>query len=576
MRREIHGIPASEGIVSGKAYFLKNPDLSYDKKNIENIADEVARLDQAIEHSCHQVKRISQDLQEDPAEKHNKIMDIQILMLQDPEFTKQIKEVIEAEAVNAEHAVEKVSRQVIQMLEDLEDNPYMQERKSDITDISQRLMANLLEVPLQGMPEISEEVILVADDLKPSDTVQLNTKYIKGFVTKEGGQTSHSSIIARALGLPAVVGAERVYEEVSDGSEIILDAEKGKVIVNPEIWEKVHYKKSIRKYAKGQAAWEKLADVPTQSADGKPFEVAANITRPNEVPEVLAKGAEGIGLYRTEFLYMDAFDFPGEETQFKAYKEVLSQMGDEGVIVRTIDIGGDKDLPYAELPKEDNPFLGYRAIRISLNEPAIFETQIRALLRASVYGNLKIMFPMIATIEEFLQAKAIVFNMKDQLIEEGYDVASDIDLGIMIEIPAVAALADKFAEVVDFFSIGSNDLVQYAMAADRMNKQVSYLYQPYHPGVLRLIKHIIDAAHAAGIPVGMCGEMAAEERAIPLLVGLGLDEFSMSAPQVLKTRFLISKLDSKKMQELAGRAVTECSTQAQVEELVKEYVPTLK
>lgn len=576
MRREIQGIPASEGIVAGKAYFLKNPDLSYKKTNIENVEEEVTRLDLAIEKSCDQVKRISQEIQDNPAEKNTKIMDVQIMMLRDPEYMKQIKEFIQAEAVNAEHAVEEISKQVIEMLEDLEDNPYMQERKSDIYDISQRLMANLLEVPLQGMTDISEEVILVTDDLKPSDTVQLNTKYIKGFVTKEGGKTSHSSIIARALGLPAVVGAERVYEELSDGSEIILDAEKGKVIVNPEVWEKVHYKKSIRKYREGQKAWEKLAAVQTQSADGKTFEVAGNITRPNEVPEVLAKGAEGIGLYRTEFLYMDSFDFPDEETQFEAYKEVLSKMGDESVIVRTIDIGGDKDLPYAELPEEKNPFLGYRAIRISLNEPAIFETQIRALLRASVYGNLKIMFPMIATVEEFQQAKDIVVSMKDQLLAEGYDVASDIDLGIMIEIPAVAALADKFAEVVDFFSIGSNDLVQYAMAADRMNKQVSYLYQPYHPGVLRLVKHIIDAAHETGIPVGMCGEMAAAEMAIPLLVGFGLDEFSMSAPQVLKTRSLISKLDSEKMKELAERAVTECSTQAQVEELVKEYVPELK
>lgn len=576
MRKEIKGIPASEGIVAGKAYFLKTPDLSYNKTNIKNIEEELIRLDTAIEASCNQVHRISEEIQGGTAEQNAKIMEVQLMMLRDPEYAKKIKNMIETEAVNAEYAVDEVSHQVIKMLEELEDNPYMQDRKSDIYDISQRLMANLLKVPLKGMAEVSEAVILVADDLKPSDTVQLNTKYVKGFVTREGGSTSHSSIIARALGIPAVVGARNIYEHLADGDPLILDAEAGSVIVDPEVWEKAHYKQVIRDYEAGLKEWAKLAEVATESADGKAFQVAANITRPNEVPEVLSKGAEGIGLYRTEFLYMDAFDFPDEETQFQAYKEVLSEMGEQSVTVRTIDVGGDKDLPYADLPEEANPFLGYRAIRISLNEPAIFETQIRALLRASVYGNLKIMFPMIATLEEFQQAKSIVHSMRAQLVAEGFEIASDIDLGIMIEIPAVAALADKFASEVDFFSIGSNDLVQYMMAADRMNTQVSYLYQPYHPGVLRLIKHIIDAAHEADIPVGMCGEMAAAELAVPLLLGLGLDEFSMSAPQILKTRSLISRLDTRKMKELAERAVTECSTQAEVEKLVKDYLPQLK
>ncbi|WP_195426069.1 phosphoenolpyruvate--protein phosphotransferase, partial [Bacteroides cellulosilyticus] len=420
---------------------------------------------------------------------------------------------------------------------------------------------------------INEEVIIVAEDLTPSDTAQLDKKYVKAFVTNIGGRTSHSAIMARTLEIPAVLGTNNITELVSEGQLMAVSGLTGEVVLDPTPEQQSEFHAAGEAYAAQKAEWAALKDAETVTADGKHFELAANIGTPKDVEGVNDNGAEAVGLYRTEFLYMDAQDFPTEEDQYEAYKAVLEGMKGKPVVVRTMDIGGDKTLPYFDLPEEMNPFLGWRALRISLSNSgdAMFRTQLRALLRASVHGTLRIMFPMVALVTEFRAAKKIYDEEKAKLIAEGVPVAEGIEVGIMIEIPAAAMLADQFAKEVDFFSIGTNDLIQYTMAADRMNEQVSYLYQPYNPSILRLINNVVKAAHAEGKWAGMCGEMAGDQTAVPLLMGIGLDEFSMSATSVLQTRSLMKRLDSTKMEELSNKALTECATMEEVVALVEEY-----
>ncbi len=429
----------------------------------------------------------------------------------------------------------------------------------------------MLGVKLPNPSMIDEEVIVVAHDLTPSDTAQLNREFVKAFVTDIGGRTSHSAIMARSLEIPAIVGTKDITSLVKEGDLIIIDGLEGDVIVHPETSDVTTYETKAKAFASQKAEWDKLKDEPTTTADGKHIELAANIGTPKDLVGVKSNGGEAVGLYRTEFLYMDSPDFPTEEAQFEAYKEVLEGMEGKAVVVRTMDIGGDKELPYLTLPHEMNPFLGYRAIRICLAQPDMFRTQLRALLRASVFGQLRIMFPMIATLQEFRQAKGMLLEEKAKLVSEGVEVSENIEVGIMIEIPAAAVIADKFAKEVDFFSIGTNDLIQYTMAADRMNERVSYLYQPYNPSILRLIKNVIDASHKEGKWTGMCGEMAGDQTAVPLLVGLGLDEFSMSASSILKTRSLMKRLDTKQMAELADKAINDCDTADEVAKLVETY-----
>ena len=448
----------------------------------------------------------------------------------------------------------------------------MQERAADIKDVAERMLAALLGVKLPSPATISEEVIVIAHDLTPSDTAQLSKKFVKAFVTNIGGRTSHSAIMARSLEIPAIVGSKSITTSVKDGDIIIVDAFDGVVILNPTADEIKQYEAKRAAYEDQKVEWAKLVKADSVTKDGKHIELAANIGTPKDVVGVLENGADGIGLYRTEFLYMDSADFPTEDEQYEAYKTVLESMNGKGVVVRTMDIGGDKELPYLELPEEMNPFLGYRAIRISLDQTDMFKTQLRALLRASVHGDLRIMFPMIATLQEFRSAKKIYDEMKTELISEGVEVSETIQVGIMVEIPAAAVLAKQFAKEVDFFSIGTNDLIQYTMAADRMNERVSYLYQPYNPSILTLIKNVIDASHAEGKWTGMCGEMAGDQTAVPLLLGMGLDEFSMSATSILQTKSLISKLDSEKMIALADKAINECGTAEEVVALVEEAV----
>ena len=572
MKPTLQGIAASDGIAIAKVYTLTEPDLTVTKVTVEDSEKEVSRLDDALAASIKDVELIKETALKNLGEEEAQVFDAHLMVLSDPELIGQVKDSITSNKVNAESALKEVTDMFISIFAGMEDNPYMQERAADIRDVSKRVLAHLLGVKIPSPATIKDEVIIVAADLTPSDTAQLNRQYVKAFVTDIGGRTSHSAIMARSLEIPAIVGTKEVTSIAKDGDIIIVDGLSGDVFINPSEEVVAEYRAKAEAFAAQQAEWEKLKDSKTYTKDGHQVELAANIGTPKDLEGVVNNGAEGVGLYRTEFLYMDSHEMPTEEDQFEAYKAVLEGMNGKPVVVRTMDIGGDKELPYLPLPHEMNPFLGYRAIRISLNEPEMFRTQLRALLRASVYGKLRIMFPMIATLNDFRGAKALLEEEKAKLIAEGVAVSDDIQVGIMIEIPAAAVLAHQFAKEVDFFSIGTNDLIQYTMAADRMNERVSYLYQPYNPSILTLIKHVIDSAHKEGKWAGMCGEMAGDQTAVPLLVGLGLDEFSMSASSVLKTRSLIAKLTLSDMQALADKAINECATVEEVEALVEEAV----
>ncbi len=575
MENRLMGIAASDGIAIGKAYLLTEPDLTFAKKTIDNPEGEITRLLDSFENAKSEVQAIRDHVAIAVGEEEAQVFDAHVMVLSDPEMLDTIKSNITDNKVNAEQALADVSGMFIAMFEGMVDNPYMQERAADIRDVTERVMGHLLGVKIPSTATIKEEVVIVAKDLTPSDTAQLNRRYVKGFVTDIGGRTSHSAIMARSLEIPAVVGTKTITELAADGVMVIIDGLEGNIIVNPDEATLAEYKEKQTAFETQKEEWAKLKDAETVTKDGKHVELAANIGTPKDLQGVNDNGAEAIGLYRTEFLYMDSEQFPTEQEQFEAYKAVLEGMNGKAVVVRTMDIGGDKELPYLQLPEEMNPFLGYRAIRICLAEPDMFRTQLRALLRASVYGKLRIMFPMIATLNEFREAKQMLEEEKAKLVAEGQSVSDEIEVGIMIEIPAAAVLAHQFAKEVDFFSVGTNDLIQYTMAADRMNERVSYLYQPYNPAILTLLKHVIDSAHAEGKWVGMCGEMAGDQTAVPLLLGLGLDEFSMSASSILKTRSLLAKLDSKEMEALAHKAINECSTVEEVIALVEELTESL-
>ncbi|WP_142668209.1 phosphoenolpyruvate--protein phosphotransferase [Enterococcus faecalis] len=573
MSEMLKGIAASDGVAVAKAYLLVQPDLSFNKTSVEDTDAEATRLDDALAKSTEELQAIRDKAAQSLGEAEAQVFDAHLMVLSDPEMVGQIKQNIQDNKVNAEAALKEVTDMYIGMFEAMDDNAYMQERAADIRDVAKRILAHLLGVTLPNPSMINEEVIVVAHDLTPSDTAQLDRTYVKAFVTDIGGRTSHSAIMARSLEIPAIVGTKEITDKVKAGDILAVNGIIGDVIIDPTDAEKSEFEAEAKAYADQKAEWDKLKNAETVTADGKHVELAANIGTPKDLEGVHKNGGEAVGLYRTEFLYMDSSDFPTEEDQYQAYKAVLEGMEGKPVVVRTMDIGGDKELPYLTLPHEMNPFLGYRALRISLSELGddMFRTQMRALLRASVHGNLRIMFPMVATLKEFRAAKAIFEDEKQKLVNEGVEVSNDIQVGIMIEIPAAAVLADKFAKEVDFFSVGTNDLIQYTMAADRMNERVSYLYQPYNPSILRLIKNVIDAAHAEGKWAGMCGEMAGDQTAVPLLLGMGLDEFSMSATSILKTRSLMKRLDTTKMAELADRALKECDTMEEVVALVEEY-----
>lgn len=571
MSKLIKGIAASDGVAIAKAYLLVEPDLTFDKnEKVTDVEGEVAKFNNAIEASKVELTKIRNNAEVQLGADKAAIFDAHLLVLDDPELIQPIQDKIKNENANAASALMDVTTQFVTIFESM-DNEYMKERAADIRDVSKRVLSHILGVELPNPSMIDESVVIVGNDLTPSDTAQLNKEFVQGFATNIGGRTSHSAIMSRSLEIPAIVGTKSITQEVKQGDMIIVDGLNGDVIVNPTEDELIAYQDKRERYFADKKELQKLRDADTVTVDGVHAELAANIGTPNDLPGVIENGAQGIGLYRTEFLYMGRDQMPTEEEQFEAYKEVLEAMDGKRVVVRTLDIGGDKELSYLNLPEEMNPFLGYRAIRLCLAQQDIFRPQLRALLRASVYGKLNIMFPMVATINEFREAKAILLEEKENLKNEGHDISDDIELGIMVEIPATAALADVFAKEVDFFSIGTNDLIQYTLAADRMSERVSYLYQPYNPSILRLVKQVIEASHKEGKWTGMCGEMAGDETAIPLLLGLGLDEFSMSATSILKARRQINGLSKNEMTELANRAV-DCATQEEVIELVNNYV----
>ncbi|MDK3782014.1 phosphoenolpyruvate--protein phosphotransferase [Staphylococcus pseudintermedius] len=567
MSNIIKGIAASDGVAIAKAYLLVEPDLSFSNEKTDQPEAEVQKFNEALNNSKIELTKIRNHAEEQLGADKAAIFDAHLLVLDDPELIQPIEEKIKNESASAPQALTEVTQNFITIFESM-DNEYMKERAADIRDVAKRVLAHILGVELPNPSIIDESVIIVAHDLTPSDTAQLNKQYVQGFVTNIGGRTSHSAIMSRSLEIPAVVGTKSISESVQQGDMVIVDGLTGDVIVNPSDDEIKAYQHKRESFFADREALKQLRDEPSKTLDGHEVELAANIGTPNDLEGVHNNGAEGIGLYRTEFLYMGRDNMPTEDEQFEAYKKVLESMEGKRVVVRTLDIGGDKELPYLNLPEEMNPFLGYRAIRLCLDQPEIFRPQLRALLRASAYGKLNIMFPMVATIQEFRDAKALLLEEKENLKQEGVEVSDDIELGIMVEIPATAALADVFAKEVDFFSIGTNDLIQYTMAADRLSERVSYLYQPYNPSILRLIKQVIDASHQEGKWTGMCGEMAGDETAIPLLIGLGLDEFSMSATSILKARRQIKDLSRTEMVQLADRALN-CATVDEVVDLVK-------
>ncbi|GAK31458.1 phosphoenolpyruvate-protein phosphotransferase [Weissella oryzae SG25] len=572
MADEIRGIAASNGVAIAKAYKLVDPDLSFEQRTIDNVEAEKGRLRAAFDASKADLEQIKAKALVSMGEAESEVFTAHIMVLEDPELSAGIEGQITTDKVNAEAALTAITDTYIAMFEGMaDDNPYMAERAADIRDVTKRVLAHLLNKQLPNPALIDEEVIIVANDMTPSDTAQLDRNFVKGFITNIGGRTAHAAIMARTLEIPAIVGSEVATQKIADGQMMILDGLDGLAIVEPSGEQISAYQTKGNQYLAQKAEWAKLKDKESVTADGKVFMIGANIGTPKDLAGVLDNGGEGVGLYRTEFLYMDSKELPTEEEQFTAYKAVLEGMAGKTVTVRTMDIGGDKNLPYLPLPKEENPFLGYRAIRISLDRDDIFRTQLRALLRASVYGNLWIMFPMVATLPEFRAARKIFDEEKAKLEAQGILVAEDIKLGIMIEVPAAAILADKFAAEVDFFSIGTNDLIGYSMAADRGNDKISYLYQPYNPSILRLIKNVIDAAHDHGKFAAMCGEMAGDPIALPLLVGMGLDEFSMSATSMLQARSLMKKLDTTAMQALAEQAL-DMDTNDEVKALVESSI----
>lgn len=572
---KLRGIAASDGIATAKAYMLVQPDLSFSKSTISDSEKEINRLHNALQASTSDLETIRKIAAGSLGEEEAQVFDAHMMILADPEFTGAIEGKINDDKVNAEQALKEIADLFVATFEAMTDNAYMQERAADIKDVTKRVLSHLLGVTLPNPALIDEEVIVIAHDLTPSDTAQLNGKFVKAFVTDIGGRTSHSAIMARSLEIPAIVGTENITTSVKAGEQLIVDGINGDVIINPTDADIAEYDKKAQAFADQKAEWEKLKNEKSVTKDGKTFTVAANIGTPKDLDGVIDNGAEAIGLYRTEFLYMDSSELPSEDDQFEAYKTVLEGMAGKPVVVRTMDIGGDKKLPYLPLPEEMNPFLGYRAVRISLDRDDIFRTQLRALLRASNYGKLRIMFPMIATVTEFRQAKGILEEEKAKLIADGQTVSDDLQVGMMVEIPASAVLANQFAKEVDFFSIGTNDLIQYTMAADRMNERVSYLYQPYNPAILRLIKNVIDASHKEGKWTGMCGEAAGDSVMAPLLVGMGLDEFSMSATSVLRVRSLMKRLDTTQLTDLVETAVNVNTSNEENQKLVEDFMQNL-
>ncbi|HDR1022617.1 TPA: phosphoenolpyruvate-protein phosphotransferase PtsI [Pasteurella multocida] len=568
----ISGIPASPGIVFGKALVLKEEKIVLDMQKIseDQIDAEIARFYQGREAAVEQLTSIRDRAFASLGEDKAAIFEGHLMILEDEELEEEILDYMRSNKVNAGVAASKIIDQQVAMLSEIDDE-YLRERAGDIRDIGNRLIKNILGMHIVDLGDINEEAILVAYDLTPSETAQLNLDKVLGFITDIGGRTSHTSIMARSLELPAIVGTNNVTEQVNTGDYLILDAVNNLVYVNPTQEEIDRLKAQEQKLAEEKAELAKLKDLPALTLDGHRVDVVANIGTIRDVEGADRNGAEGVGLYRTEFLFMDREQLPTEEEQFIAYKEVVEAMNGRLVVLRTMDIGGDKDLPYLDLPKEMNPFLGWRAIRIALDRREILNAQLRAVLRASAFGKLAVMFPMIISVEEIRELKAVIETLKQELRDEGKAFDENIQIGVMVETPSAAVNAKFLAKEVDFFSIGTNDLTQYTLAVDRGNELISHLYNPMSPSVLGLIKQVIDASHAEGKWTGMCGELAGDEKATILLLGMGLDEFSMSAISVPRIKKLIRNVNYEDAKELATKAL-EKPTAAEIEQLVEDFL----
>ena len=549
------GTGASPGIAIGKVLVVEHGELEIQRVSISNIEEEVARLDKAVEISKEELTKVKEKALLELGEHEAEIFEAHLLVLEDPELIDSAKAKIKDEQVNADYALKEIRDMFVGMFESM-DNEYMRERAADIKDVTNRIIRHLLGVKIVDLAALEEEVILVAHDLTPSDTATMNKSKVLGFLTDIGGRTSHTAIMARTLEIAAVVGLTDITTKANDGDYIVFNGDTGEVILNPDEETIDKYTKLKNEFDEYRKSLELLKGKPSQTTDKRHVELAGNIGSPKDVEGLIKNDAEGVGLYRTEFLYMDKEDgFPTEEEQYEAYKAVLEGMDNKPIVIRTLDIGGDKELPYFDMEPEMNPFLGYRAIRICLDRKDIFKTQLRALYRASVHGTLRIMFPMISSLEELLAAKEVVAEVKEELKSEGIAYADNVEVGMMIEIPSAAVISDILAKHVDFFSIGTNDLIQYTCAVDRMNQKISYLYNQFNPAVLRLIKTVIDNAHAEGKWVGMCGESAGDQRMIPILLGFGLDEFSMSPISILPARKLITSVSYEDMKKFAGEVL---------------------
>ena len=545
------GIGASEGLAIGNAFHYIVEEVEIEKHYVTDPEEECKRFFEAVEASRKEITEIMYQTETNIGIDEAKIFASHLLILEDVELIDPIKNLITEEKVNAQFAVQTIATSIIIMFNGMDDE-YLKERALDIYDVKRRIIAHLNGQPILNLMTLQEPIILVAHDLTPSDTATLNPKYVKAIITEIGGKTSHTAIIAKSLSIPSIVGLENALHIIPKKATLIVNGKTGQCIIDPTP-DMLHEHEQLIAVEQQEKQLElQYLNVPTATKDGYTIELAANIASPNDAEIAIQKSAEGIGLFRTEFIYMGHDSLPSEEEQFNHYKKVLQMMGNKPVVVRTFDIGGDKELPYLKLPSEQNPFLGYRAIRISLDRPEIFSVQLRALLRASVYGNLHIMFPMIATLEELQEAKRILARERKKLLAENIAVADTIAVGMMIEIPSVAVMADLLADEVDFFSIGTNDLIQYTLAADRMNDKVGYLYQPFHPAIIRLIQQVVKAAHEKNIWVGVCGEMASDPLAAALLVGLGIDELSMSPSSILRIRKLLAQFTKHQLTEMAN------------------------
>ena len=558
------GLGVSPGIGIGKAFIIDKRSINIIKNYVNDVEGEIDRLKSAFETAKEQLNELYNKSIDKLGEKEAQIFKSHEMMLEDDTFISEVENRIKDEKINAEFALHETSNVYIEMFQKIEDE-YLRERAEDIRDVMNRVIRILMGIFSVDFSDLDENSIIVAKDLTPSDTAQIDRTKVVAMITEVGGKTSHAAIIARIMGIPTVVGLNDITDKIKDGDMVICDGKTGKVLINPNKKQLFYYnnKKNIEDEINNEL--RNQIGLPSVTKDGFAVSLSANIGTPNDVDMALQNDAEGIGLFRSEFIFMNRERQPTEDEQFEQYKEVLVKMGDKPVIIRTLDIGGDKNVPYIDIPKEMNPFLGYRAIRLCLGNVEVFRTQLRAILRASVYGNVKIMLPMISTMKELKDSKKILQQAKDELTKEGIKFKDDIEIGIMIEIPSAAIISDLLAKEVDFFSIGTNDLIQYTMAVDRMNSKLSHLYSQYHPALLRLIKGIIDNAHNAGIWVGMCGEAAGDPKLIPVFVGMGLDEFSMNSPSILRSRYIVRNLNKKDI-ELIAQSTLDMENALEVEE----------